>query len=265
MENAQVDFSRIGLYERMGERTTQPFALQVLDELGPLAGRSIIDVAAGTGGLAVVASERGASVLAIDLMPAMVERTGERLKALGNSRAEIMDFLALQVADASFDAAISNFGILAYPTWKDGLEEMVRVVKPGGRILLTMWTQQDDCSPAHVLHRVFRQLFPGRALWPPGLFPVFSRQLLEESLQEAGCTSVSVRETEAEWTPISSGDVVQECDPMFRSFPGYASLGDDEMLDLQDHLRRAFQGYASSDGTIRLPTRAFLVVATRQG
>ena len=185
MENAQVDFSRIGLYERMGERTTQPFALQVLDELDPLAGRSIIDVAAGTGGLAVVASERGASVLAIDLMPAMVERTGERLKAFGNSRAEIMDFLALQVADASFDAAISNFGILAYPTWKDGLEEMVRVVKPGGRILLTMWTQQDDCSPAHVLHRVFRQLFPGRALWPPGLFPVFSRQLLEESLQEA--------------------------------------------------------------------------------
>lgn len=47
----------IGLYERMRERTTQPFAVQLLDRLMPLADRSLIDIAAGTGGPAVVAAE----------------------------------------------------------------------------------------------------------------------------------------------------------------------------------------------------------------
>ncbi|MGO7815432.1 class I SAM-dependent methyltransferase, partial [Rhizobium ruizarguesonis] len=81
------------LYERMGERTTQPFAFQLLDELEPLADLSVIDVCAGTGGLAEVASERGSSVLAVDLAPAMIERTEERLQKFPLSSAGIMNFL----------------------------------------------------------------------------------------------------------------------------------------------------------------------------
>lgn len=68
------------LYERMGERTSQPFAIQLLDRLMPLKGSFMIDVAAGAGGLAVAAASRGANVLATDINRAMVERTRQRLQ-----------------------------------------------------------------------------------------------------------------------------------------------------------------------------------------
>ncbi|MGO4116778.1 class I SAM-dependent methyltransferase [Rhizobium ruizarguesonis] len=251
------------LYERMGERTTQPFALQLLDELEPLADLSVIDVGAGTGGLAEVASERGASVLAVDLAPAMIERTEERLQKFPRSSAGIMNFLALDIADGIYDVAISNFGILAYPTWQSGLDEMVRVVRPGGSIALTMWTNRDDCSPAHLLHRVFRQHFPNSDLWPPGLFPLFSPASLEEGLLEAGCVDVRAQTAEADWSPFLSVDVVDECDPMFRSFPGYAGLDDIERSNLQKSLKAAFDAYADVGGIIHLPTRAYMVVAKK--
>jgi ubiquinone/menaquinone biosynthesis C-methylase UbiE len=85
--------------------------------LGPIKGSFVIDVAAGTGGLAV-AADRGAQVLATDLNPAMIERTQERLRPFRLCQAEIMDFQSLTVADATADIAVSNFGMLAYPTWR---------------------------------------------------------------------------------------------------------------------------------------------------
>ncbi|MDW5266254.1 MAG: methyltransferase domain-containing protein [Edaphobacter sp.] len=99
----------------MGERTTQPFALHVLDMLGPIKGSFVIAVAAGTGGLAVVAAtDRDAQVLATDLNPAMIERTQERLRPFSLCQAEIMDFQSLTVADATADIAMSSFSVLAY-------------------------------------------------------------------------------------------------------------------------------------------------------
>jgi ubiquinone/menaquinone biosynthesis C-methylase UbiE len=255
----------IGLYERMGERATQPFAIQLLDDLMPLDGMAMIDVAAGTGGLAVAAAERGAEVTATDISTDMVARSAERLRSFKNARAEVMDFRSLDTADASYDVAISHFGILAFPTWRAGLGELLRVTRPQGRIALTMWTQEDDCSPAHVMRRVFAQLHPDRELWPAGLFPIFSQDELKATLLTAGCSSADIKVAQAEWSPYSSPDVVRECDPMFRGFPGYADLSADEGEKLRGALQVAFNEYADAQGIVRLPTRAFMIVATKKG
>ena len=255
--------SALSLYERMGERTTQPFALQVLDRLMPLEGLSIIDIAAGTGGLAVAAAERGAQVMAADINPAMIERTRERLQRFGSCRAEIMDFRRLTVADDAFDVAVSSFGILAYPTWQEGLREMLRTTRPGGRIALVMWTQRHDCSPAHLMKRVFQELFPGRTPWPDDFFPVFSEENLVSALTSAGCSDVSVEVASADWSPYSSKDVVNECDPMFRGFSGYAALTQSEVERLRPSLESAFYTYKQEDGIIRLPTKGFLVIGRK--
>lgn len=253
----------VGLYERLGERTTQPFALRLLEGLAPIDGKTLIDIAAGTGGLAVTAAERGARVLATDVNPAMIERTRDRLSSLSLCRAEVMDFHALSVSDASFDIAVSNFGILAYSTWQQGLKEMIRVTRSGGRIGLSMWTHRRDCAPAHVMQRVFSQSFPGRELWPSNLFPVFSEEQLAAIILDAGCTDAVADVIEESWSPFSSADVVSECDPMFKIFPGYASLQPHEVVTLHEALGEAFQGYAGEDGIIRLPTKAFVVTARK--
>jgi len=251
--------SGIGLYEQMGERTTQPFAVQVLDGLGSISGMSIIDVAAGTGGLALVAAKRGAHVVATDLNPAMVDRAKERLRPFEKCRAQIMDFQELAIADSSVDIAISIFGVLAFSTWRPGIAEMIRVTRRGGQIALAMWTHRDDCSPAHVMRRAFKGLFPDREPWAGNAFPVFSEEALEASVRDAGCMDVDVHVATADWSPFSSADVVSECDPMFRSFPGYAALDASETKALHASLEVAFRSYAGSDGIIRLPTKAFIV------
>lgn len=267
MANSRDDLavSPLGLYERMGERTTQPFAIQLLDDMMPLNDLNIIDVAAGTGGLAVAAAERGARITATDISPDMVTRSVERLRSFESARAEVMDFRSLGASDAIYDIAISHFGILAFPTWRAGLEELLRVTRPHGRVALAMWTHEDDCSPAHVLRRVFAQRYPGRELWPAGMFPMFSQDELRRNLLEAGCSGADIHIAQADWSPYSSPDVVSECDPMFRSFPGYAALNADEGEKLREALEQAFNGYADAEGVVRLPTRAFMVVATKEG
>jgi SAM-dependent methyltransferase len=254
----------VELYERMGERTTQPFAVHLLDRLCPLDGFAVLDVAAGTGGLAVAAANRGARITATDVSTDMVARCAERLRGFAHADAAIMDFRALAAADGEYDVAISNFGILAFAYWRVGLAELLRVTRPGGRIALTMWTQEDDCSPAHVLRRVFRRLHPDRELWPAGLFPALSLDELRKSLSQAGCSVAAVDIIEAEWTPYVSSHVVSECDPMFRGFPGYAALGVEETRVLRAGLQQAFVDYADANGTIRLPTRTFLIVAIKE-
>lgn len=251
--------SGTSLYERMGERTTQPFALRVLDELGAIANRSVIDIAAGTGGLAVAAAERGAFVTATDVSAAMVKRAAERLLPFQGSRAQIEDFRALTIPDAQFDVSISIFGVLAFATWRQGIAEMARVTRRGGQIALAMWTHGDDCSPAHVMRRAFRNTFPERELWPADLFPLFSENSLTASAREAGLVGVEVQVATAEWCPFSSADVVRECDPMFKGFPGYSALVTHETVAMHKALAEAFQSYADAHGIIRLPTKAFVV------
>lgn len=254
----------IDLYERMGERTTQPFALRLLDHLCPVEGHSIVDVGAGTGGLALATAQQGASVLATDINPLMVQRATDRLKPFASSSAAVMDLQSLALDDGSFDIGISNFGLLAYPTWQKGLSEMVRVTRPAGRIALSIWTHEDDCSPAHLLRRVFHELFPDRELWPTNFFPVFSKQSFVELLRSAGCTDVDVQVAQEIWTLFSSPHVVSECDLMFRGFPGYRSLDGHDLGLLHEKLESAFGLYADEGGTIKLPTRAFLNLARKQ-
>lgn len=251
--------SGVALYERMGERTTQPFAVQILDSLGPIDGATVIDIAAGSGGLAVAAAERGAYVTATDINPAMVARAEERLRPFERCSARIEDFRALTSADAIFDVAISIFGVLAYASWRQGLAEMARVTRRGGQIVLAMWTHREDCSPAHVMRGAFNALFPDREPWPPDMFPVFSEGMLEDSVRNAGLVEVETHIATANWRPISSANVVGECDPMFKNFPGYAALDMSDAEALRASLGNAFQKYAGTDGTIRVPTKAFVV------
>jgi SAM-dependent methyltransferase len=135
------------VYETVFEPLTNGFARRAFDLLGVRAGERLIDVAAGSGGAAVMAAARGADVLAIDASQQMVTRIRERAKgaalAPGRIRAEIMDGMALALPDASFDAAISVFGVILFPDAGMGMREIARVLKPGGRVAIVAWTESE--------------------------------------------------------------------------------------------------------------------------
>jgi demethylmenaquinone methyltransferase / 2-methoxy-6-polyprenyl-1,4-benzoquinol methylase len=114
-----------GMHHRWRERAAD------LANVGP--GSAALDVATGTGDLAVELARRGAEVTGIDFAPAMLEIA--RRKAPGLSFEE-GDALQLAHPDASFDAATVGFGARNFADLDRGLAEMARVTKPGGRVVV---------------------------------------------------------------------------------------------------------------------------------
>jgi demethylmenaquinone methyltransferase / 2-methoxy-6-polyprenyl-1,4-benzoquinol methylase len=114
-----------GMHHRWRERAAD------LARVGP--GSTALDVATGTGDLAIELARRGAEVTGSDFAPAMLEIA--RRKAPGLTF-EAGDALALSYADDSFDAATVGFGARNFADLDRGLGEMTRVVKPGGRVVV---------------------------------------------------------------------------------------------------------------------------------
>ncbi|MBX5463633.1 MAG: methyltransferase domain-containing protein, partial [Steroidobacteraceae bacterium] len=124
-------------YDRTNTPTQMWLAGEGLKRVGLRAGESFLDVAAGSGALAIPAARLGASVTAVDQSSVMLELLAKRAHAEGlQIECRVMDGHALGFAADSFDAAGSQFGVMLFPDMPRGIREMVRVVRPGGRVLV---------------------------------------------------------------------------------------------------------------------------------
>ena len=123
-------------------------------------GDRVLDIAAGSGNAAIQAAMRGADVVASDLTPELFE-PGRRRAAANEVELEWVEADAedLPFEDASFDMAISTFGIMFAPRQSVAASELARVVKPGGRIALCSW------RPAGFIAEMFGTI--ARFLDPP--------------------------------------------------------------------------------------------------
>ena len=149
-----------GLHHRWRERAAD------LALLGP--GSRVLDVATGTGDLAIELARRvapGGEVVGSDFSEAMLARARTKPKPAGAElRFEWGDALELPFADGTFDAATVGFGARNFSDLARGLEEMARVVRPGGRVVVLEFT-----SPT----RAPLSLFYG--LWFDRVVPLLGR------------------------------------------------------------------------------------------
>jgi demethylmenaquinone methyltransferase / 2-methoxy-6-polyprenyl-1,4-benzoquinol methylase len=114
-----------GMHHRWRERAAD------LARVGP--GDTALDVATGTGDLAVELARRGVSVTGLDFSEGMLAIAREKAPGI---RFEQGDALALPYADGEFDAASVGFGARNFSDLKSGLAEMARVTRPGGRVVV---------------------------------------------------------------------------------------------------------------------------------
>ena len=119
-----------GMHHRWRERAAD------LAAAGP--GDSVLDVATGTGDLAVALREAGAEVVGCDFSEEMLERARRKEPS---ARFEWADALNLPYEDDSFDAATVGFGARNFSDLSRGLREMARVVRPGGRVVVLEITE----------------------------------------------------------------------------------------------------------------------------
>jgi SAM-dependent methyltransferase len=110
--------------------------------LGPRPGLRWLDVATGTGALALLAARDGADVTGVDLAPGLIE-TAKRLAAEEglSIRFEVGDAEALPVPDASFAAISSAMGLIFAPVHETVAAELARVCEPGGRLAFSAWRE----------------------------------------------------------------------------------------------------------------------------
>jgi len=104
----------------------------------------VLDIAGGSGEPAFTLARAvvpNGHVTATDLSPGMVETMRElaQQQGLENVTCEVADAVALPFPDESFDVATSRLGVMSFPDPEQGLREMRRVLKPGGRVVLVVW------------------------------------------------------------------------------------------------------------------------------
>lgn len=142
----------------------EPGALEFFDRLNIPAGTRLLDIGCGAGQLTIPAAKRGIDVVGLDLAQNLVDQANERARAEGlNIKIVQGDAEALPFDDASFDIALSLIGSMFAPRPEMVASEMVRVVKPGGTIIMGNWT------PAGHVGQMFKVI--GKHVPPPAIFP----------------------------------------------------------------------------------------------
>ena len=155
---ASGDFGRIGVtLQIVGEELCEAVDLRSTDR--------VIDVAAGNGNASLAAARRFADVTSTDYLSALLEQGMRRAAADGlPMMTRVADAENLPFPDGEFDVALSTFGVMFAPNQPRAAAELLRVVRPGGRIGLANWTPEGFIGE---LFRVMARFVPP----PPGLAP----------------------------------------------------------------------------------------------
>jgi SAM-dependent methyltransferase len=152
-----------GAYGEVASRELWPLGERVVRRAGIRPGEDVLDVACGTGNATIRAAQAGGRVVGLDLTPELLEQ-GRKLAAETSLEVAWVegDAEALPFVDASFDVVLSVLGVMFAPRHEVAAAELVRVLRPGGRLVLCNWARDG------VMNRVFDAV--ARYLPPPPRF-----------------------------------------------------------------------------------------------
>lgn len=246
-------------FERVAETAAEVHE-DLVASLAPNPGERWLDVATGTGAVAVRAARAGAHVVGVDIAPALIMTARERAAAEGlDVHFEVGDAERLSCGQASFDVVASAQGTMFAPDHEAVARELARVCRPGGRLGLTCWRPGGAIEMFFSLLAEYQPPPPlgaGRPLdWGRAehvrelLGEAFELELLERSSPQTG------RSGEEVWQLFST------------SFGPLKTLGDSLERDRREELHRAFveyyEGYRTADG-IAAPREYLLILGRRR-
>jgi SAM-dependent methyltransferase len=261
-ETGQVTSSAAEVYEDFFVPALfDQWALRVADAADIRPGQRVLDVACGTGVLARAAAERvgsAGSVVGLDVNDGMLAVA--RRKAPGiewrTGRAEALPF-----ASGSFDAVVSQFGLMFFEDRRVALQEMMRALRPGGQLAVAVWDSLDRTPGYTAMVALLRRLFGDEvagALDAP--FILGDRQLLSSLFAEAGIpeAEVTTQVGTARFPSIESWIYTE-----IRGFTLADVLDDEQFELLLREAASALRPFVTADATVAFNAPAHIVLATK--
>jgi SAM-dependent methyltransferase len=178
-------------YEQALGPLTAQSAAAILDAAGVTADCTVLDVCTGHGVLAYAASQRGAKVCALDFAENMVAAARRNAPAADCRQGDAQN---LPYADSSFDAVVCGYGIIHLPQPDRALAEMRRVLRPDGRVAISVWQPPSSSNGFGLLLGAVKA--HGRLDVPlphgPDLFQFSSEDAFRAALIETGFGDINV-------------------------------------------------------------------------
>jgi ubiquinone/menaquinone biosynthesis C-methylase UbiE len=221
-------------YDRAFAHVTAHFMPFLLRAAHIAPGMQVLDIATGTGlsaEAALAAVGPTGHVIAADVSPAMVQKARERLAKAPNVSVSVEDGQALSFGDCSFDAVLCNLGLMFFPDPVRGLSEFRRVLRPGGRVAVSVNTVVER-SYNHQINVIIARHMPSLAEAVTRTFALGEASRLRSLFNEAGLAAIETR-------TVRHTFVLSSFDVYYRPFErGGASTGQ-ALAALPEDIRRA--------------------------
>lgn len=252
-----------GDYDKFS-RYMEPGAVEILAGWNIAPGERLLDVACGSGQIAIPAARAGLRVTGVDIATNLIESARTRAGAQGlSAQFDEEDAEQLPYGDGSFDVVVSLVGVMFAPRPEKVASELGRVCSPGGRLFLANWT------PSGMAGQMFKVV--AKHVPPPvGLPPATlwgDEETVKSRLADHFTNMTLARKIYPLWRyPFSVPELVE----YFRKFYGpvkraFAALDDAGQQSLTQELEEVFSNYnQAQDGTTELKSEYLEVAAIRR-
>ncbi len=152
----------------------------LLDGCGAKAGLKVLDLCCGQGNVSQALIARGCNVFGVDFSPTMLAHAHSRVPQASFVQADAQE---LPLAPSEFDVVVSSLGICHVPDQPRALREIKRVLRPGGRLAMTVWFGPEASPAFEIMYRAIQNAGDPLVTTPPGPdFHQFSRKASADAL-----------------------------------------------------------------------------------